>query len=187
MDVIIGSVTVNVVAFFIIMLCAVTLHQNGIRIESAKDAAQALAPLAGAYASWLFAFGLLNASLFAASILPISTAYTICEAFGWESSLNRKFLEAPQFYGLYSLMVFLGAGIILLPDMPLITIMYYSQVINGAILPVILVFMLLLVNDRRIMGEYKNGLVMNMVSWLTVAVLSFLSLSLLVFALFTGS
>lgn len=187
MDVIVGSVMVNVVAFFIIMLCAVTLHQNGIRIESAKDAAQALAPLAGAYASWLFAFGLLNASLFAASILPISTAYTICEAFGWESSLNRKFVEAPQFYGLYSLMVFLGAGIILLPDMPLITIMYYSQVINGAILPVILVFMLLLVNDRKIMGEYKNGAAMNLVSWLTVAVLSFLSLAMLAFALFTGS
>ncbi len=187
MDVIIGSVTVNGVAFFIIMLCAVTLFQNGIRIETAKDAAQALAPLAGEYASWLFAFGLLNASLFAASILPISTAYTICEAFGWESSLNRKFLEAPQFYGLYSLMVFLGAGIILLPDMPLITIMYYSQVINGAILPVILIFMLLLVNDRKIMGEYTNSLAMNIISWLTVAILTILSLTMLVFALFTKS
>jgi NRAMP (natural resistance-associated macrophage protein)-like metal ion transporter len=185
MDVIIGSVTVNVVAFFIIMLCAVTLFQNGIRIESAKDAALALAPLAGDYAAWLFAFGLLNASLFAASILPISTAYTICEAFGWESSLNRKFLEAPQFYGLYSLMVFLGAGIIILPDMPLITIMYYSQVINGAILPVILIFMLLLVNDRKIMGKYTNSLAMNIISWLTVGVLTVLSLTMLGFALFT--
>ncbi|MEW6335526.1 MAG: Nramp family divalent metal transporter [Thermodesulfobacteriota bacterium] len=184
MDVVIGSVTVNVIAFFIIMLCAVTLHQNGVRIESAKDAAQALAPLAGNYASWLFAFGLLNASLFAASILPISTAYTICEAFGWESSLNHKFLEAPQFYGLYSLMVFLGAGIILLPDMPLIRIMYYSQVINGAILPVILVFMLVLVNDRRIMGAHTNSLVMNIVSWLTVGILSVLSLTMLALMLF---
>jgi NRAMP (natural resistance-associated macrophage protein)-like metal ion transporter len=185
MDVILGSVTVNVVAFFIIMLCAVTLFQNGIKIESAKDAAQALAPLAGEYASWLFAFGLLNASLFAASILPISTAYTICEAFGWESSLNRKFLEAPQFYGLYSLMVFLGAGIILLPDMPLITIMYYSQVINGAILPIILVFMLLLINDKKIMGEHRNSLLMNIISWLTVTILAFLSFAMLAFALFT--
>jgi Mn2+/Fe2+ NRAMP family transporter len=183
MDVIIGSVTVNGVAFFIIMLCAVTLFQNGVKIETAKDAAQALAPLAGEYCAWLFAFGLLNASLFAASILPISTAYTICEAFGWESSLNRKFLEAPQFYSLYSLMVFLGAGIILLPDMPLIQIMFYSQVINGAILPVILVFMLLLVNDRRIMGEYRNGLIMNVLSWLTVAVITFLSLAMVFFAL----
>jgi NRAMP (natural resistance-associated macrophage protein)-like metal ion transporter len=183
MDVILGSVTVNVIAFFIIMLCAVTLFQNGVKIESAKDAALALAPLAGEYASWLFAFGLLNASLFAASILPISTAYTICEAFGWESSLNRKFLEAPQFYGLYSLMIFLSAGILLLPDMPLIGIMFYSQVINGAVLPVILVFMLLLVNDRRIMGKYTNGPIMNTLSWLTVALLSFLSLAMLVFAL----
>jgi NRAMP (natural resistance-associated macrophage protein)-like metal ion transporter len=185
MDVILGSVTVNVVAFFIIMLCAVTLFANGVHIESAKDAALALAPFAGEYCTWLFAIGLLNASLFAASILPISTAYTICEAFGWESSLNCKFLEAPQFYGLYSLMVFLGAGIILLPDMPLITIMFYSQVINGAILPVILVFMLLLINDRRIMGEYTNGPVMNVVSWLTVAVLTLLSLTMIGFALFT--
>jgi len=165
------------------MLCAVTLFQNGIRIDSAKDAAQALAPLAGEYCSWLFAFGLLNASLFAASILPISTAYTICEAFGWESSLNCKFIEAPQFYGLYSLMVLLGAAVILLPDLPLIGIMYYSQVINGAILPIILVFMLLLVNDRRIMGKYRNGLLGNIVSWLTVAILTFLSLAMLAFAL----
>ncbi len=185
MDVIFGSVTVNVVAFFIIMLCAVTLFANGVHIQSAKDAALALAPLAGEYCAWLFAIGLLNASLFAASILPISTAYTICEAFGWESSLNRKFLEAPQFYGLYSLMVFLGAGIILLPDMPLITIMFYSQVINGAILPVILVFMLLLINDRRIMGEFTNGPVMNVLSWFTVAILTILSLTMLGFALFT--
>ncbi len=185
MDVIFGSVTVNVVAFFIIMLCAVTLFANGVHIQSAKDAALALAPLAGEYCAWLFAIGLLNASLFAASILPISTAYTICEAFGWESSLNRKFLEAPQFYGLYSLMVFLGAGIILLPDMPLITIMFYSQVINGAILPVILVFMLVLINDRRIMGAYANGTVMNVLAWLTVAVLTGLSLAMIGFAVFT--
>jgi len=183
MDVIFGSIMVNVVAFFIILLCAITLFQNGVKIESAKDAAQALAPLAGEYCSWLFAFGLLNASLFAASILPISTSYTICEAFGWESSLNCKFLEAPQFYGLYSLMVFLGAGIILLPDMPLIGIMFYSQVINGAILPVILVFMLLLVNDRRIMGKYVNGLAMNILSWLTVAVLTILTLAMIIFML----
>jgi NRAMP (natural resistance-associated macrophage protein)-like metal ion transporter len=183
MDVIFGSIMVNVIAFFIILLCAVTLFQNGVKIESARDAALALAPLAGEYAAYLFAFGLLNASLFAASILPISTAYTICEAFGWESSLNRKFMEAPQFYGLYTLMIFLSAGIILLPDMPLIGIMFYSQVINGAILPVILIFMLLLVNDRRIMGEYVNGLAMNIVSWFTVAVLTALTISMFVLML----
>ncbi len=183
LDVIVGSVTVNVVAFFIIMLCAITLHQSGIQIETARDAAQALEPMAGKYCAALFAFGLLNASLFAASILPLSTAYTICEAFGWESSLNRKFVEAPQFYGLYSIMIFLGAGIILLPDVPLIPIMYYSQVINGLLLPVILIIMLLLINDRKIMGNFTNGLLMNGVSWVTVAVLIVLSLSLVVAAL----
>ena len=180
LDVILGSFTVNIVAFFIIMLCAVTLYQNGIKIESARDAALALEPLAGKYCSLFFAFGLLNASLFAASILPLSTAYTICEAFGWESSIDRKFTEAPQFYGMYFLMIFLGAGIILLHDVPLISIMYYSQVINGVLLPFVLVFMLVLVNDRRIMGNYTNGKILNIISWLTVLILVFLSLAMVV-------
>ncbi|KQC06696.1 MAG: Mn transporter [Smithella sp. SDB] len=184
MDVIFGSITVNVVAFFIIMLCAVTLFQHGIKIETAKDAALALVPLAGSYASFLFAFGLLNASLFAASILPLSTAYTICEAFGWESSLNSKFVEAPQFYGMYSLMIILGAGIILLPNVPLIDIMFYSQVINGILLPFILIFMLLLINDKRIMGNYVNGRLMNIISWTTVVILNCLSLAMVLAAIF---
>jgi Mn2+/Fe2+ NRAMP family transporter len=175
-DVIFGSLMVNTVAFFIIMLCAITIFPAGIKIESAKDAALALAPLAGDYCSWLFAFGLLNASLFAASILPLSTAYTICEAFGWEASLNRKFIEAPQFYGLYSLTILLGAGIIMWPHVPLIAVMYYSQVLNGLLLPFILIFMLLLINDRKIMGEYTNGPVMNVLSWSTVIILICLSL-----------
>jgi Mn2+/Fe2+ NRAMP family transporter len=175
MDVIVGSFMVNIVAFFIILLCAITLFQNGIRIETAKDAALALEPLAGKYCALLFAFGLLNASLFAASILPLSTSYTICEAFGWESSLNHKFVEAPQFYGLYTLMIFLGAGIILFPNMPLISIMYYSQVLNGMMLPFILIFMLLLINDRRIMGDYVNGRFMNVITWSTVIFLILLS------------
>jgi NRAMP (natural resistance-associated macrophage protein)-like metal ion transporter len=183
MDVIFGSLTVNVVAFFIIMICAVTLFANGIRIETAKDAALALKPLAGEYCSWLFAIGLLNASLFAASILPLSTAYTICEAFGWESGLNHKFIDAPQFYGMYTLMILLGAGLILLPNAPLISIMYYSQVINGILLPFILVFMLLLINDRRIMGDYVNGLTVNILAWATVSVLVILSLSIVVTSL----
>jgi len=175
MDVVFGSVIVNIVAFFIILLCAVTIHQAGIQIETAKDAALALAPLAGKYCTWLFAFGLLNASLFAASILPLSTAYTICEAFGWESSVNRKFAEAPQFYGLYSIMIILGSAVILFPDVPLIPIMFYSQVINGVLLPVILIFMLVLVNDRRIMGNFTNGWTLNLISLITIAVLIFLS------------
>jgi len=183
LDVIFGSFTVNIVAFFIIMLCAVTLFQNGIKIETAKDAALALEPLAGKYCSLLFAFGLLNASLFAASILPLSTAYTICEAFGWESSLDRKFTEAPQFYGMYFLMIFLGAGIILLPGIPLISIMFYSQVINGTLLPFVLIAMLLLINDRRIMGRYTNGPVMNTIAWLTVFILIFISGAMVVSSL----
>jgi NRAMP (natural resistance-associated macrophage protein)-like metal ion transporter len=182
MDVIFGSLTVNVVAFFIIMICAVTLFEHGIKIETAKDAALALKPLAGEYCSWLFAFGLLNASLFAASILPLSTAYTICEAFGWESGLNHRFIDAPQFYGMYTLMILLGAGLILLPNAPLISIMFYSQVINGLLLPFILVFMLLLINDRRIMGEYVNGLTVNILAWATVIVLIALSLAIVVTA-----
>jgi len=183
MDVIFGSITVNIVAFFIILLCAVTLFQNGVKIETAKDAALALEPLAGSYCSWLFAFGLLNASLFAASILPLSTAYTICEAFGWESSLNHRFTGAPQFYGLYSLMILLGAGIILLPDIPLISIMFFSQVINGVLLPFVLIFMLLIINDPKIMGEYTNGRVMNSISWLTVIVLIVLSAAIVISSL----
>ena len=183
-DVILGSFTVNVVAFFIIMLCAVTLFNKGIKIETAKDAAMALAPLAGSYASMLFAFGLLNASLFAASILPLSTAYTICEAFGWESTLDSKFTEAPQFYGLYSLMILLGAGIILLPGIPLISIMFYSQVINGILLPFVLIFMILLINDKRVMGDYVNGKIANIIAWTTVIVLICLSALMVISAFF---
>jgi Mn2+/Fe2+ NRAMP family transporter len=162
---------------------ALTLFQHGIKIETAKDAALSLKPLAGEYCSWLFAFGLLNASLFAASILPLSTAYTICEAFGWESGLNHRFVDAPQFYGMYTLMILLGAGLILLPNAPLISIMYYSQVINGLLLPFILVFMLLLINDKQIMGEYVNGLTVNVLAWATVIVLIVLSSALVVTSL----
>lgn len=182
-DVIIGSIAVNIVAFFIIMLCAVTIFQAGIKIETAKEAALALAPLAGKHCTWLFAFGLLNASLFAASILPLSTSYTICEAFGWEASLNRKFMEAPQFYGLYSLMIIFGAGVILFPEIPLIPIMYYSQVINGLLLPFILITMLILINDRKVMGNYTNGPVFNLIALVTVVVMIILSASLVVTSL----
>ena len=175
MDVIFGSVTVNIVAFFIIMLCAITLSHKGLRIETAKDAALALAPFAGKYCTWLFALGLLNASLFAGSILPLSTSYTICEAFGWESGIDHKFTEAPQFYGLYSFMIILGAVIIMLPGIPLIPVMFYSQVINGIVLPFILIFMLLLINDKRIMGEHTNGPLMNILTWITVIVIIVLS------------
>jgi NRAMP (natural resistance-associated macrophage protein)-like metal ion transporter len=175
-DVITGSVVVSVIAFFIILVCASTIYTHGIKIETAKEAAFALAPLAGKYAAELFALGLLNASLFAASILPLSTAYTVCEAFGWESSVNCKFEEAPQFYVLYSLMIAVGAALVMFPSAPLIPIMYFSQVLNGVVLPVILFFMVRLINDPSVMGDRVNGRISNFLTWLTVFVLSVLSI-----------
>ena len=180
LDVILGSLIVTIVAGFIILTCGATLFKAGIRIETAKDAALALKPLAGKYCSFLFAFGLLNASLFAASILPLSTAFVVCEGMGWEDGVNKKFSEAPQFYGLYSLLIFLGAGIVLLPGIPLIPVMYISQVINGIVLPVILVFMLVLINNKKLMGGYVNKGVYNFISWGTVIILVGLSIALLV-------
>ena len=171
LDVILGSVVVTVVAGFIVLTCAATLFKAGIRVETAADAALALKPLAGKYCSALFAFGLLNASLFAASILPLSTAFLVCEGLGWENGVNKKFSEAPQFYGLYSFLVFLGAGIILIPGIPLFSVMYASQVINGLVLPIILVFMLILVNDRKLMGDYANRRGLNLASWATAVLL----------------
>jgi len=175
LDVIVGSVVVTIVAGFIVLTCGATLFKSGIRVETAADAALALAPLAGKYCSALFAFGLLNASLFAASILPLSTAFVVCEGMGWESGVNKKFSEAPQFYGLYSLLIFLGAGIILIPGIPLFPVMYISQVINGLALPVILIFMLLLINNKKLMGEYTSKRGYNVVSWATVGLLVVLS------------
>lgn len=175
-DVVIGSISVSVVAFFIILACASTLYKAGIQIDEAAQAALALEPLAGKYCTWLFAFGLFNASMFAAAILPLSTAYTICEAFGWESSLDKKFSEAPQFYGLYCFTIIFSGIIILLPNLPLISLMYVTQVINGIVLPVVLVFMLKLVNDPAIMKEHTNGRIFNSVAWISVVILIFLSL-----------
>ncbi len=185
-DVIVGSIAVSVVAFFIILVCAATINTAGIKIESAEQAAIALRPLAGRYAASLFAFGLLNASLFAASILPLSSAYTVCEAFGWEASVDRKFEEAPQFYILYSLMVVGGAVTVMLPGMPLITIMYLSQVLNGLVLPVILFFMLKLINDPRVMGDKVNGPVNNFLNWTTVVLVSAISLVMVWQSIFGG-
>jgi NRAMP (natural resistance-associated macrophage protein)-like metal ion transporter len=179
-DVVLGSFIVTIVAGFIILTCAATLFKAGIPVNNAADAALALKPLAGRYCSYLFAFGLLNASLFAASILPLSTAFVVCEGMGWENGVNKKFSEAPQFYGLYSLLIFLGAGIILLPGIPLFPVMYISQVINGIVLPVLLIFILILINDKKLMGEYVNKRVYNFLSWATVIGLILLSFGLLI-------
>lgn len=175
-DTIVGCIVVNIVAVCIIVVCALTLHKAGLRIESAADAARSLTPLAGWGSSYLYGFGLWNASLFAASILPLSTAYTICEALGWESGVDKDFETAPQFYVLYTGIIALGAAAILLPGISLVRVMFWSQVINGLLLPIILVIILLLVNDRRLMGEYVNGRTYNVVCWTSTVALTIISI-----------
>lgn len=179
MDVIVGSLMVNIIAFFIVVVCANTLFSNGIKIETAADAAKALEPVAGRNCSLLFAFGLLNASVFSACILPLSTAYTVCEGMGWELGVNRRFSEAPQFYTLYTAIIAIGAGVILLPHVPLIWIMLISQATNGLLLPFVLIFMLLLVNNKRLMGEYTNSKIYNIISIVVVVLMITLSVFLL--------
>jgi NRAMP (natural resistance-associated macrophage protein)-like metal ion transporter len=180
LDVVSGCLFVSVIAFFIIVACAATLHVQGVQVETAADAAQALRPLAGPYCAWLFAFGLLNASVFSASVLPLATAYTVCEAFGWETGVNKRMREAPHFYGLYTGLLVLGGGIILIPGIPLLPVMYLSQVANGVLLPIVLVFMLLLINRRDLMGEHTNTVAFNTVAWITVLVMIVLSALLVV-------
>jgi NRAMP (natural resistance-associated macrophage protein)-like metal ion transporter len=167
-DVLIGSVSCMVIVFFIIVCTAATLYASGQRsITDAAEAARALVPLAGKWAGVLFAFGLLNASLFAASILPLSTAHVICEGLGFEAGIDHKFNEAPIFYWLYTILIAVGAGIVLLPNAPLWKILIFSQVGNGVWLPVVLIFILLLVNRRDLMGEYVNTVTFNIVAWIT--------------------
>jgi NRAMP (natural resistance-associated macrophage protein)-like metal ion transporter len=181
-DVMLGCIFTDVVAWFIIVACAATLFAAGrTQIETAADAAQALRPLAGEYAYLLFAAGLFNASLFAASILPISTAYAVCEGLGFESGLDKKFHEAPVFYWLYTALIVLGAGVLLFPRFPLIHVMVLSQVVNGVVLPFVLIFMLLLTNDRELMGDYVNGRRFNIVAWTTVIVMIVLTIAMLAF------
>ena len=183
LDVVIGCIVTDVVAFFIVLACGATIFKVGGHIESAKDAAVALAPLAGRWASTLFAFGLFNASLFAASILPLSTTYYVCEAFGWESGIDKHREDAPQFYILYTAMIVIGAGLVLIPGLPLLKILLLSQTANGVLLPFILVFMLLLAGDERLMGKYRNGPILTAVSWATTGVLIALTLGMLWFTL----
>ena len=178
-DVIIGCVATVVVAFFIIVACAATLHKNGIVITEAKDAAMALGPLAGAFSSHVFAFGLFVASVFSAAILPLASAFYISEAFGFEAGINKKFSEAPQFYTLFTLSILIGAGIILIPGAPLIPITIWSQVLNGIFLPVVLVSMIIMVNNPKIMGKYTNNRVQNLIGWSTIIVLVVLTVLLL--------
>src|SRR5580692_7144322 len=173
LDVVTGCVFTDIVAWFIIVACAATLWVHGYRdIKTAADAAQALHPLAGDYTYILFAVGLFNASLFAASILPLSTAYTVCEGLGFESGVGMKFNEAPVFYWLYTLLIVAGGVLeILIPEQRLIKIAVWSQVLNGVVLPFVLVFMLLLINKKELMGEYVNTRLFNVVAWVTTVVM----------------
>jgi NRAMP (natural resistance-associated macrophage protein)-like metal ion transporter len=184
MDVIVGCIMTDVIAFFIIVACAATMFTHGIRINDAKDAAVALAPLAGKHASVLFAIGLANASLFAASILPLATAYYVCEGMGWESGINKNFKTAPQFMWLYTGIIAVGALIILIPNAPLIPIMLVSQVVNGVMLPFVLIFMLLLINNKELMGEYINSKLFDVIAWGTVVIMIALTLALVVTSFF---
>ena len=171
-DVIAGCIFTDVVAWFIIVTCASTLFMHGYHdINYAADAAQALRPLAGQYAYILFAVGLFNASLFAASILPLSTAYTVCEGLGFESGVDKKFGEAPFFYWLYTFLIVAGGAVLLIPGLPLVKIAILSQVVNGIVLPFVLIFMLLLINKKELMGKYVNSRLFNVVAWVTTVVM----------------
>lgn len=184
-DVIFGSISCMVIVFFIIVCTGATLYAKNLRdITDAAQAAQALIPLAGKWAGTLFAFGLLNASLFAASILPLSTAHVICEGLGFEAGLDHKLKEAPIFYWLYTVLIVVGAGVVLLPHAPLWKILIFSQVGNGIWLPVVIIFILLLVNRRDLMGEYVNTMTFNVVAWVTAIAMIVLTLILTYTAFF---
>jgi Mn2+/Fe2+ NRAMP family transporter len=172
-DAVIGAVWTNAIALFIIVVTAATLFGTGISLSGgAEDAARALAPIAGNFAQALFAFGLFGASVLAATVMPLTTSYTVCESFGWESGISRRFREAPVFMGLYTALIVIGALVVLVPGMPLGALIILSQNLNGILLPIILIFMLQLVNNPRIMGRYVNPLWLNVLAWgLTVLII----------------
>lgn len=182
-DIVVGCIVTVVVAFFIMVACASTLHPNGIEINAAKDAAISLKPLAGNLASQVFAFGLFIASIFSATILPLATAFFVCEAFGFEAGLDKKWDEAREFYFLYTGILVVSAIIILIPNAPLIPISIWSQVINGILLPVVLLSMMILINKKKIMGAYINKPATNIIGWSAVVVLIGLSAALLILPL----
>jgi NRAMP (natural resistance-associated macrophage protein)-like metal ion transporter len=178
-DVYLGAFFTNFIAFFIIVACAATIWAAGLNIRDASDAAQALRPLAGRFASALFAFGLLNASLLGAAILPLTSSYATCETFGWEAGIDKSLREAPIFYGIFALFILASSLIVLIPGLPLLTIMFMPQVLNGILLPVILIFVLKISNDRSFMGGYTNSRIFNGIAVVTVAVMILLTVLLL--------
>jgi NRAMP (natural resistance-associated macrophage protein)-like metal ion transporter len=175
-DVIFGCFMTDIIALFIIVACGATLFKAGIHIESASDAAVSLEPIAGKYAKILFAVGLANASLFSASILPLATSYYICEGMGFEAGINKTFREAPIFMSLYTIFIAIGALIVLFPGIPLIAVMWISQIVNGMMLPFVLCFMLLLINKKELMGDYTNKGTFNSIAWATVIIMCVLTL-----------
>ncbi|MCX6249497.1 MAG: Nramp family divalent metal transporter [Bacteroidetes bacterium] len=184
-DIVVGCTATVVVAFFIMVACASTLHINKVTINEAKDAALALKPLAGAISSQVFAFGLFIASIFSATILPLATAFFVCEAFGFEAGIDKSWKEAPEFYILYTGIIILGVIIVLIPNAPLISITLWTQIINGLLLPVVLVSMILLINNKKIMGEYVNKPLGNFIGWSAVVVLVGLSAALIILPIFS--
>jgi NRAMP (natural resistance-associated macrophage protein)-like metal ion transporter len=183
-DTAIGTVFLVIAAAAIMIACGAAFFNNpnvgATHITSAEQAAVALKPIAGQYASYLFAFGLLAASIFAASILPLTTAYTVCEAFGWEYGIDRTFRQAPKFYTVYTSFIVGGAALVLIPKMPLITLMIFSQTIMGLLLPIVLTCMLKIIRDRDVMGDYVNGDTYNTIAWIAVFFLYFLDTWLVV-------
>jgi Mn2+/Fe2+ NRAMP family transporter len=176
LDVLLGSISCMIIVFFIIVCTAATLHASGLtNISDAAEAAKALIPLAGRWAGLTFALGLLNASLFAATILPLSTAHVICEGLGFEAGLDHKFKEAPAFYWLYTILIVVGAGIVMLPNAPLWKIFIFSQVGNGVWLPIVIIFILLLINRKDLMGEHTNTLLFNIIAWVTAVAMIILT------------
>lgn len=184
LDVVIGCFMMSIIAIFIVVACSATIHTAGMTIESAGDAALALEPLAGKWASTLFAFGLLNASIFSAAILPLSTSYSISEAFGFEAGLNKSWQKAPVFYSLFTAQIAIGAGIILLPDVPLLKVMLWSQVVNGVLLPFVLIFSLQMINNKDLMGKYTNSRTFNVIAWVTSIIMICLTLLLVIASIF---
>lgn len=180
LDVIIGCSMTDIIAFFIMVTCAVTLFARGIKINEASEAALALKPLAGTYASYLFAICLANGSLLGAIIVPLSSAYCICEAMGWERGVNKKFKEAPQFMWIYTLLIVLPALLVLIPGAPLVLLMVLASFLNGILLPIVLVYAISLVNNRNIMGDYVNSKNYNYISWGTVIIIIALTVFILV-------
>ena len=175
LDVIFGCSITDIISFFIIVTCATILFPKGIRVNEASEAALALKPFAGDYASLLFAVSLANASILGAIIVPLASAYYICEAMGWEAGVNKSFKEAPQFMGIYTMMIAAGAVVVLVPNAPLVFLMVLSAVVNGLMLPFVLIYVIMLINNPKIMGEFVNSRVYNVISWATVVTVALLT------------